>query len=69
MAPSMSDRRPGLNWLRTEAERGSPAARAVLTEIERLKADRARIPRGTLSKHGTHRWTGHRWTERDGWRP
>jgi hypothetical protein len=39
------DLQRGLGWLRTEAERGSPSARAVLAELERLKAENAALRR------------------------
>ena len=59
-----SDLKHGLDALRTEAARGGPSAAAVLLELERLRGMLALIPRGATSKHGTHRWTGRRWTER-----
>lgn len=60
-----SDLWHGLDALRTEAASGSPSATAVLVELARLKADRALIPRYTVSKHRTHIWTGRRWRERE----
>jgi hypothetical protein len=58
------DLRVALSYLRDDAAQGFPSAVAMLAELDRLKRERALIRRGTVSVHGTHEWTGHRWRER-----
>jgi hypothetical protein len=55
--------RERFGWTINHLRECEEALRCVEQEAERFRADLARIPVGTLSKHKTARWTGRHWKE------
>jgi hypothetical protein len=59
--PTRADVRRAEHFLETGKFRHEAWAVAIVAELDRLRADLARVPVGARSKHRTHRWTGRHW--------